>query len=149
MKQDVLIRRMAEMIAATQDGKLSWRVEAQSTEANDESEKPHEEHDGIEWTIDECFVGYSCTFRGEDFCMVTYELIRTAGERVATSNMVFLPPKGVRYFDLRTLLPHAIETSPVLLDQIHQLWLALNDRAKAGAGDVEIRYSRGTLSIED
>ena len=60
--------------------------------------------------------------------MITYEMIKTAkqagsGEnRVTSSNMVFLPPLGLRFFDLHTLLPYSVEVSNVLLDAIHRLW---------------------------
>ena len=40
MKQEELCRKLTEMIAETKAQKLSWRLEVQTTEGNDASEKP-------------------------------------------------------------------------------------------------------------
>lgn len=149
MKQEELSRKIAELIALTKDGKIRWSVEVQTTEANAISEKPVEVENGEEWTIDECYVSYYCKYREKEFCMITYELIKTAGEKVVTNNMVFMPPLGVRFFDLRTLLPHSIETSAVLLSQIHQLWELLLDMYKVDKSSLYLDVRPGTLVIED
>lgn len=149
MRQEELSRRITELINETKAGKLKWELEIQSTEANDADAKPVEQEDGIEWTLDECYVSYHCSYRGNEFCMITYELIKTAGDKTATSNLVFMPPLGVRFFDLRTLLPHSVETSAVLLEQIHQLWLFLMERHKTNPDSVELKVRAGELKIED
>lgn len=149
MKQEELSRKIAELIALTKDGKIRWSVEVQTTEANAISEKPVEVENGEEWTIDECYVSYYCKYREKEFCMITYELIKTAGEKVVTNNMVFMPPLGVRFFDLRTLLPHSIETSAVLLSQIHQLWELLLDMYNVDKSSLYLDVRPGTLVIED
>lgn len=149
MKQEELCRRISELIAETKEGKIRWSVEVQTTEANDEADKPKEMENGIEWTVDECYVSYYCKYRNKDFLMVTYELIKTAGDKVSTGNMVFIPPLGVRYFDLRTLLPHSVEASAVLLEQIHQLWVLLMDMYKVDKGSIYLDVRPGTLTIED
>lgn len=149
MKQDELTRRIAELLIETKAGKVRWNVEVQTTEANEASEKPIEVENGVEWTLDECYVSYYCKHRGKDFCMITYELIKTAGDKVTSSNMVFIPPLGVRLFDLRTLLPHSVETSPVLLDQIHQLWVLLLDMYKVDKSSLYLDVRPGILTIED
>ena len=81
--------------------------------------------------------------------MITYELIKTAGDRVTTSNMVFLPPLGMRYFDLHVLLPYSVETSAVLIDQIHQLWVLLMDMYKVDKGSLYLDVSPRVLTIEE
>ena len=81
--------------------------------------------------------------------MITYELIKNSGEKTATSNMVFLPPLGVRFFDLHVLLPHSVETSAVLLDQIHQLWVLLLEQYKVDRSSLYLDVRPGTLRIED
>lgn len=149
MRQEELSKKIAELITETKAGKIRWSVEVQTTEANDISEKPNEVEDGVEWTVDECYVSYFCKHRDKDFCMITYELIKTAGERVTSSNMVFMPPLGVRYFDLRTLLPYSIETSAVLLEQIHQLWVLLLDMYKVDKSSIYLNVNPGKLTIED
>ncbi len=149
MKQEVLSRRLTELIAGTKQGKVHWKVELQTTEANEEEQKPHETEDGIEWIVDECYVSYCCKYRGEEFCFITYELIKTAGAQVKTSNLVFVPPLGIRYFDLRTLLPSSVETSAVLMEQIHQLWKLLLAMYEADKSSVTLHARSGVLTIED
>ena len=149
MRKEELNRKLIEMAKATKEGRLRWSVEVQTTEANDPAEKPVEREQGTDWTLDESYVSYYCKYRNEDFCMITYELMKTAGERVRTSNLVFVPPLGVRYFDLRTLLPHSVETSAVLLEQIHQLWVLLLDMYKVDKGSVYLDVRPGTLTIEE
>lgn len=149
MRQDILHHKLTELLVATKEGKIRWNLQVQTTEANDKAEKPIEHENGVDWTLDECYVSYYCQYRGEEFCMITYELIRTAGERVTTSNMVFLPSLGIRYFDLRTLLPYSVETSAVLLDQIHQLWVLLMDMYKVDRGSLHLEVSPRVLTIEE
>ena len=48
MKQEELCRKLTEMIAETQAQKLSWRLEVQTTEGNDASEKPIEEENKVD-----------------------------------------------------------------------------------------------------
>ena len=148
-KQEELFHEIGELIKATKEQNLRWSVEVMTTEGNDPEEKPMEEEDGVKWTVDECYVSYYCKYKGKDFCMVTYEMIRTAGERTATTNMVFLPPLGIRLFDLRTLLPYSVETSSVLLNQIHNLFVLLMDLHKADAGSIYFNVKPGKLEIED
>ena len=81
MKQEELCRKLTEMIAETKAQKLSWRLEVQTTEGNDASEKPIEEEHGTKWTIDECYASYSCNYRGKEFCMITYELLKKSGDK--------------------------------------------------------------------
>ena len=149
MRQDMLLHKLSELLTETREGKIRWSVDVETTEANAPEDKPTETEGGIDWTLDECYVSYDCLYRGEEFCMITYELIKTAGERVTTSNMVFLPPLGMRYFDLRTLLPYSVETSAVLLEEIHQLWVQLTDMYKADKGSLYLNVSPRVLTIED
>lgn len=149
MRQEELSKKITELVSETKAGKVTWKLDVQTTEANDPDKKPVEVEDGTSWTLDECYVSYHCSFRGNEFCMITYELIKTAGEKTATSNLVFMPPLGVRYFDLRTLLPHSVEASAVLLEQIHQLWLLLMERRKTNPDSVELTVRPGELTIED
>lgn len=49
-KEDELLRDLTEMIKDTQKGALKWKVTAQTTEYNDESQKPKVTEEGVEWT---------------------------------------------------------------------------------------------------
>lgn len=149
MKQEALGRKLTELMEETKKGRIHWNVEVQTTETNDEADKPRETENGVEWVIDECYVSYYCKYRDAEFCMITYELIKTAGERVTSSNMVFVPPLGIRYFDLHTLLPHSVEISAVLMEQIHRLWMMLLEMYKADPNSVDLKARAGTLTIED
>ena len=121
-KPEELSRLLTEMYKETKEGRIRWSLQVQTTEHNNPSEKPIEVEDGISWTVDECYVSYVCNYKGQDFCMITYEMIKTAGDKVQTTNLVFLPPMGIRAFHLQTLLPYAVEASNVLANQIHNLW---------------------------
>lgn len=148
-KQEELGRELAELMEATKAGKVRWSLEVQTTEANEPSQKPKEIEDGVEWVIDECYVSYYCSYKGKEFCMITYEMLRTAGNQTASTNMVFCPPLGIRVFDLGVLLPYSVQAQAVLLNQIHQLWVLLMDCYKADKGSLSLNVHPGILIIED
>lgn len=148
-KQEELSRELTELIAETKAGRIRWNLDVQTTEANDPAQKPVETEDGVSWMVDECYVSYYCKCKGKDFSMITYEMIKTAAERVTSTNMVFCPPLGIRFFDLHTLLPYSVETSPVLMEQIHQLWLLLMDMYKVDKSSIYLNVRSGELTIED
>ncbi len=136
-RPEELSHMLTEMYNDTKDGKIHWNISVQTTENNEVSEKPVEVEDGVSWTIDECYVSYYCKYKGQDFLMITYEMIKTAGDKVHTTNMIFLPPLGIRVFQLPMLLPYAVQASGVLANQIHNLWELLLAMKKA---DPELRY---------
>ena len=148
-KPEELSRMLTDMIRETKEKKLRWTVEVQTTENNELSEKPVEKEDGIEWVIDECYVSYVCQYKGQDFCMITYEMIKTAGDKVSTMNMIFLPPMGIRLFNLNTLMPHSVKTSGVLANQVHNLWELLVGMYKIDNSTVSLKVTPGKLTIVD
>ena len=153
-KQEEIFREIQEMMGETKEGRIRWSVEVMTTEANPAEEKPVEHEDGLDWTIDECYVSYYCKYKGKDFCLITYEMLKTANrsigeQKVKSSNMVFLPPLGMRFFDIHALLPYSIEVSNVLLDAIHRLWVMLLDMYKVDKGSIYLNVRPGTLTIED
>lgn len=148
-KQEELIKQLTDMAKDTKFGKLYWDIVCQTTEYNDESDKPQVDEDGIVWTVDECYVSYHCEYKGKEFLMITYEMLHTAGDKVKTTNLVFLPPLGIRYFDIHTLLPYSVETSQMLTYQIHALWNLLLEMYKANPQSVSMDVSGRILTIED
>lgn len=148
-KQEELLRELTELTGATKEGKIAWTLEVQTTEGNEPSEKPVEQENGILWTVDECYVSFYCNYKGKEFCLITYEMIKTAEERQTTSNLVFCPPLGMRFFDLHTLMPYSVEASAVLLSQIHQLWELLTELRRQDPERVEMKVEERRLSIED
>ncbi len=148
-KTEELVKQLTEMTKDTKAGKIHWDLECQTTEYNDAEHKPQVEEDGLFWTVDECYVSYHCEYKGKEFLMISYEMIHTAADKVKTTNLVFLPPLGVRYFDIHTLLPYSIEASQVLTYQIHALWTMLLDMYKANPDSVALNVSERVLIIED
>ena len=148
-REDELVKQLAEMTKDTKTGKIHWKIECQTTEYNDADTKPQVEEDGIFWTVDECYVSYLCEYKGKEFLMITYEMIHTAGDKVKTTNLVFLPPLGVRYFDIHTLLPYSVDASQMLIYQIHTLWTMLVDMYNANPSSVTMNVNERVLTIED
>lgn len=149
MKTEELVRQLADMAKDTRFGKIKWDVKCQTTEYNDAASKPQIEEDGVAWTVDECYVSYHCEYKGTEFLMITYEMIHTAGDTMKTTNMVFLPPLGIRYFDVNILLPYAVENDNVLSYQVQSLWKLLLDMYKADPNSVALDVSERVLTIED
>ena len=148
-KQEELVKQLTEMAKETKSGKLHWDIICQTTEYNAPESKPTVEEDGIKWTVDECYVSYHCEYKGKEFLMITYEMIHSAGDKVKTTNLVFLPPLGVRYFDIHTLLPYSVETSQMLTYQVQTLWNLLLEMRKANSEQVSMDVSERILTIED
>ena len=148
-REDELVKQLTEMAKETKQGKIAWEVKCQTTEYNDPATKPQVEEDGCMWTVDECYVSYHCEYKGNEFLMITYEMIHTAGDSVKTTNLVFLPPLGIRYFDIHTLLPYAVENSNMLSYQVQSLWKLLVDMYKANPNSVNFDASERVLTIED
>ncbi len=130
MTPEMLCIQLEDMRKETEAGKLRWQLEVATTEYQDAAAKPTVEADGEVWTVDECYVSYSCEFRGNEFAMITYENIETAGEKTRSTNLVFLPPIAMRIFRLDELAPYAVETSSVLADRVHRLWEVLLEQYK-------------------
>lgn len=148
-REDELLKQLTDMAKDTKAGKLRWEVKCQTTEYNDADSKPQVTEDDILWTVDECYVSYHCEYKGKEFLMITYEMIHTAGEKVKTTNLVFLPPLGIRYFDIHTLLPYAVENSNMISYQVQTLWTMLLEMYKANTASVDLEVSERVLTIED
>ena len=148
-KEDELMKQLQEMIKDTRLGKIHWNIQCQTTEYNEAEKKPVVVEDGVSWTVDECYVSYHCEYKGKEFLMTTYEMIHTAGRDIKTTNMVFLPPLGIRYFDIRTLLPHAVEASKMLSYHIQTLWKMLLEMYRANPESVSLDIRERILTIED
>lgn len=148
-REDELLKQLMDMTKETKAGKLRWDVKCQTTEYNDAESKPQVTEDDIVWSVDECYVSYHCEYKGKEFLMITYEMLHTAGDKVKTTNLVFLPPLGIRYFDIHTLLPYAVENSNMLSYQVQTLWNLLLDMYKANPESVDLDVSERVLTIED
>jgi len=148
-KQDELLKQLTEMVKDTKAGRLKWEIICQTTEYNNPDTKPQIEEEGTMWTVDECYVSYHCEYKGKEFLMITYEMMHTSKDAVKTTNLVFTPPLGIRYFDINTLLPYSVETNQMLTYQIKTLWEMLLAMYKANPESVKLDVSERVLTIED
>lgn len=148
MKKKELMRELPQMVKETKGGRLRWDVACQTTEYNPEDKKPKVEEDGKVWTVDECYVSYHCEYHGEEFVMITYEMIHTSGTEVRTMNLVFLPPLGIRVFDIHVLSDYAVENDQVLSYDIHMLWMTILELQKKSPELVRLDADERTLTID-
>ena len=146
-KEEELQRDLQEMIKETKLGKLSWKIIGQTSEYNEE--KVTVEEDGTKWVVDEVFVSYNCTFKGKEFLIITYEMIHSNGEEEKSNNLVFLPPLGIRVFELEALLNFAVEASNMLIYSIHSLWLTILEAQERYPENISIDMSPRKFEIED
>lgn len=63
--------------------------------------------------------------------------------------LFFLPPLGIRYFDISTLLPYSVPASNILIYEIHTLWLLLLEMYKSDNTSVALDASARELMIEE
>ena len=70
-------------------------------------------------------------------------------DKQKSTNMVFLPPLRIRYFDIHTLLPYAVEADQMLTYQIHMLWLMLLELQKTQPQRVDFDATERELSIDE
>jgi hypothetical protein len=121
-----LSNTLDEMMKETKRGHLNWRLQIESTDDLDSSLKDTITEEGKEWLVDECFVAYSCTFRKQDFCLISYEHVLTCGDLTRMTCLIFLPPPGMQFFDVEKLLPYAIDADAYITNKVHllfeQLW---------------------------
>lgn len=144
MQTKTLIKQLNEMIKMTKEGHLNWIVEMETTEANPQEEKARVLEEGREWVVDECFTSFSCQYQNQQFCLITYEIIKQCAGKVRTVNMAFLPPAFQRMFDLNHLIEYTVEMDQTLALTIHQLWELLMQQKKEGKAGVLVKISNGT-----
>lgn len=149
MRPQELSKKLHEMIEETKAGKIHWNVQVQTTESNPVEEKPVVEEDGMTWTVDEFYVSYYCKYKNQEFLMTTYEMIKKSGDKTKTSNLIFLPPLGNRFFHLASLTPYSIEASAVLVNQCCMLWQVVLDLYKVDRSSVYLEVNPGKLTIEE
>ena len=117
-----LANSLDEMMKDTKRGHLNWSMQVETTDDLDASLKETLEQDGVEWLVDECFVEYACTWRGQDFCMISYEHVLTHADQTRMTCLIFLPPLGMRFFDVAELAPYAIEADAYVSNKVHLLF---------------------------
>ena len=88
-KSAELLKKLPDLVKETKENKLQWKIEFQTTEYNDPSEKPTEQIDGKDWLLDECFVSYHCEYKGKEFLLITYEQIASFEDKKKFGNYFF------------------------------------------------------------
>ncbi len=148
-KSAELLKKLPDLVKETKENKLQWKIEFQTTEYNDPSEKPTEQIDGKDWLLDECFVSYHCEYKGKDFLLITYEQIASFEDKKKSYNLAFVPPLGNRFFDVDLLAPYAVELDQMLAYEIHMLWLTILEKLKEHSKNITIDVSPRDSAVEN
>ena len=148
-KSAELLKKLPDLVKETKENKLQWKIEFQTTEYNDPSEKPTEQIDGKDWLLDECFVSYHCEYEGKEFLLITYEQIASFEAKKKSYNLAFVPPLGNRFFDVDLLAPYAVELDQMLAYEIHMLWLTILEKLKEHSKNITIDVSPRDSAVEN
>ena len=148
-KSAELLKKLPDRVKETKENKLQWKIEFQTTEYNDPSEKPTEQIDGKDWLLDECFVSYHCEYKGKEFLLITYEQIASFEAKKKSYNLAFVPPLGNRFFDVDLLAPYAVELDQMLAYEIHMLWLTILEKLKEHSKNITIDVSPRDSAVEN
>ena len=148
-KSAELLKKLPDLVKETKENKLQWKIEFQTTEYNDPSEKPTEQIDGKDWLLDECFVSYHCEYKGKEFLLITYEQIASFEDKKKSYNLAFVPPLGNRFFDVDLLAPYAVELEQMLAYEIHMLWLTILEKLKEHSKNITIDVSPRDSAVEN
>ncbi|MCI7105550.1 MAG: hypothetical protein MR943_06610 [Lachnobacterium sp.] len=148
-KSAELLKKLPDLVKETKENKLQWKIEFQTTEYNDPSEKPTEQIDGKDWLLDECFVSYHCEYKGKEFLLITYEQIASFEAKKKSYNLAFVPPLGNRFFDVDLLAPYAVELDQMLAYEIHMLWLTILEKLKEHSKNITIDVSPRDSAVEN
>lgn len=148
-KSAELLKKLPDLVKETKENRLQWKIEFQTTEYNDPSEKPTEQIDGKDWLLDECFVSYHCEYKGKDFLLITYEQIASFEDKKKSYNLAFVPPLGNRFFDVDLLAPYAVELDQMLAYEIHMLWLTILEKLKEHSKNITIDVSPRDSAVEN
>ncbi len=148
-KSAELLKKLPDLVKETKENKLQWKIEFQTTEYNDPSEKPTEQIDGKDWLLDECFVSYHCEYKGKGFLLITYEQIASFEDKKKSYNLAFVPPLGNRFFDVDLLAPYAVELDQMLAYEIHMLWLTILEKLKEHSKNITIDVSPRDSAVEN
>ena len=54
--------------------------------------------------------------------MISYEHVLTHEDQTRMACLIFLPPLGMRFFDVAELAPYAIEADAYVSNKVHQLF---------------------------
>ena len=75
-------------------------------------------------------------------------LIPFGGEKKKSCNLIFLPPLGIRFFDVDVLAPYAVETDQMLVYEVHMLWLTVLEQYKKDPQSMELDVTGRELILQ-
>lgn len=80
--------------------------------------------------------------------MITYEQIFTCGQKKKSCNLLFMPPMGIRFYDVDTLAPYAVKADQMLTYEAHMLWLTILEKCKDKSERIKLDVSPRKLVLE-
>ena len=140
IKPKQLADQIDAMIKDTKKGSVTWKLQIETTDDLEDDVKEKLETEDGEFVIDECFVSYECTYQRKPFRLISYEHVMRREDVTRMTALIFLPPEGLRYFDVAFLAPYAIENSSLLSGRVHNLFETLMELHKAGSASVSVSY---------
>ena len=84
----------------------------------------------------------------KDFLLITYEQIFTCGQKKKSCNLLFMPPMGIRFYDVDTLAPYAVKADQMLTYEAHMLWLTILEKCKDKSERIKLDVSPRKLVLE-
>ena len=140
IKTKQLSDQVEELIKETRKNGLVWKMQIETTDDLEADIKEKLETEEGEFVVDECFVSYECVYRKKEFRMISYERILTRGDAVRSNALIFMPPEGLRYFDVAVLAPYAVDNDAILSDRVHNLFKTLMELHNEGSDQVKVQY---------
>ena len=140
IKTKQLADQVEELVKETKKNGLTWKMQIETTDDLDADMKEKLETEEGDYIVDECFVSYECVYKKKEFRMISYERILTKDDTVKSNALIFLPPEGLRYFDVAVLAPYAVDNDALLSDRVHNLFKTLIDLHNEGSDQVKVSY---------
>ncbi len=140
IKPKQLADKLDILIKETNKNGLKWKMQIETTDDLSEDLKEKLETEEGEYIIDECFVSYECTCQRQEFRMISYEHVMRRGDTTRMTALIFMPPEGLRYFDVAVMAPYAVDNSSMLSGKVHNLFDTLMKLHAAGSDQVSVKY---------
>ena len=71
--------------------------------------------------------------------MISYEHVLTHEDQTRMTCLIFLPPLGMRFFDVAELAPYAVEADAYLTSKVHLLWETLMELYRTNPARCRLR----------
>lgn len=71
--------------------------------------------------------------------MISYEHVLTFENQTRMTCLIFLPPLGMRFFDVAELAPYAIKADAYVSNKVHMLWEMLMELYRTDPARCQLR----------